>query len=81
VYEIAYDRAVRTERFFLGKSPVFVAEGLFAGDITPACRERGILADAVVVWRKPWKNFVRRLLRDLVERRKPPLTLLRRGLA
>jgi uridine kinase len=52
VYEIAHDRAVRTERFFLGKSPVFVAEGLFAGDIAPACRERGILADAVVVWRK-----------------------------
>ena len=29
--------------------------------------------------RAPWKNFVRRFARDLVERRKPPLTLWRRG--
>jgi threonine/homoserine/homoserine lactone efflux protein len=43
------------------------------------CRERGILADAVVLHRAPWKNFVRRLARDLAERRKPPLTLWRRG--
>ena len=38
------------------------------------------LPDAIVVHRKPWKNFVRRLVRDLAERRKPPLTLLRRGI-
>ncbi len=81
VYDIAHDRAVRTERFTTGTSPVFVAEGLFAGDIAPVCRERGILADAIVVRRRPWKNFVRRLARDLAERRKPPLTLLRRGIA
>jgi uridine kinase len=81
VYDIAQDRAVRTERFSVGTSPVFVAEGLFAGHIAPACKERGILADAIVVWRKPWKNFVRRLVRDLAERRKPPRTLIRRGVA
>jgi uridine kinase len=33
----------------------------------------------VVLHRAPWKNFVRRLARDLAERRKPPLTLWRRG--
>jgi uridine kinase len=81
VYDIAHDRVVRTERFTAGASPVIVAEGLFAGDIAPECRELGILADAIVVHRKPWKNFVRRLVRDLAERRKPPLTLLRRGIA
>ncbi|HEX5996139.1 MAG TPA: hypothetical protein VFY84_13445 [Jiangellales bacterium] len=81
VYDIAHDRVVRTERFTAGSSPVIVAEGLFAGDIAPECRERGILADAIVVHRRPWKNFVRRLVRDLAERRKPALTLLRRGLA
>ncbi|HEX6235500.1 MAG TPA: uridine kinase [Jiangellaceae bacterium] len=80
VYDIAHDRAVRTQRFSVGTAPVFVAEGLFAADIVPACRERGILADAIVVRRRPWKNFVRRLVRDLAERRKPPLTLVRRGL-
>jgi uridine kinase len=42
-------------------------------------RERGLLADAVVLTRAPWKNFVRRLARDLAERRKPPATLWRRG--
>lgn len=81
VYDIAHDRVVRTERFTAGSSPVIVAEGLFAGDIVPECRERGILADAIVVHRRPWNNFVRRLVRDLAERRKPPLTLLRRGIA
>jgi uridine kinase len=81
VYDIAHDRAVRTVRFSVGASPVFVAEGLFAGDIAPICRDREILADAIVVQRKPWKNLVRRLVRDLAERRKPPLTLIRRGLA
>ena len=29
--------------------------------------------------RAPWKNFVRRFARDLAERRKPPVTLWRRG--
>lgn len=81
VYDIAHDKVVRTERFTAGTAPVAVAEGLFAGEIAPECRDRGILADAIVVHRKPWKNFVRRLLRDLAERRKPPLTLLRRGVA
>jgi uridine kinase len=57
----------------------FVAEGLFAAEIVEACRDRGILGEAIVLRRAPWKNFARRLVRDLVERRKPPLTLLRRG--
>lgn len=79
VYDIAHDRTVGTELFTVGAAPVFVAEGLFAAEIADECRARGILADAVVLHRKPWKNFVRRLARDLVEHRKPPLTLLRRG--
>ena len=56
-----------------------VAEGVFAAEIVAACRDRGILADAVVLHRAPWKNFVRRFARDLAERRKPPVTLWRRG--
>ena len=35
--------------------------------------------DAIVIVRDPWKNLVRRAARDLRERRKPPLTILRRG--
>lgn len=80
VYELAHDRASTTRRFDLGGVPVFVAEGVFAAEVVPACRARGLLAEALVLTRAPWKNFVRRLSRDLVERRKPPLTLVRRGL-
>ncbi|MBB5788289.1 uridine kinase family protein [Jiangella mangrovi] len=79
VYDIAHDRTVGTELFTVGATPVFVAEGLFAAEIVEECRARGILADAMVLRRKPWKNFLRRLTRDLAEHRKPPLTLLRRG--
>lgn len=79
VYDIAHDRTVGTERFSVGATPVFIAEGLFAAEILDECRARGILGDAIVLHRKPWKNFLRRLTRDLAEHRKPPLTLLRRG--
>jgi uridine kinase len=81
VYDISQDRAVSTRRVSVGASAAFVAEGLFAGELVEGCRKRGILADAIVVSRAPWKNFARRLSRDLVERRKPPLTLVRRGRA
>ncbi len=45
------------------------------------CRDAGLLADAIVVDRAPWKNYARRLARDLAERRKPPMTVIRRGRA
>ena len=79
VYDIAHDRATSTRRFSVDGSRAFVAEGIFAAEIVASLRDAGILADAIVVRRAPWKNFVRRLVRDLAERRKPPLTLLRRG--
>ncbi len=79
VYDIAHDRATSRRVFDTAGAPVFVAEGLFAAEIVAACRGRGILAEALVLSRRPWKNFVRRLARDLREHRKPPVTLLRRG--
>ena len=81
VYDLSQDRAVGERTFEVGDVAIFVAEGLFAGELVAGCREHGILADAIVVYRKPWKNFARRLSRDLAERRKPPVTLLRRGRA
>ena len=80
-YDISRDRAVGTTRFSRNGHDAFVAEGVFVGSIVAECRRRGLLADAVVIRRPPWKNFARRLARDLSERRKPPLTLLRRGRA
>jgi uridine kinase len=80
VYDIAHDARTGTAHFSLGGATVFVAEGIFAAEIAAECRRCGILAEAIVVHRAPWKNFLRRLLRDLAERRKPPVTLVRRGL-
>lgn len=79
VYDILQDRSTGTSRFAIGDAAVFVAEGIFAAEIAADCRSRGLLAEAIVVRRAPWKNFARRLVRDLAERRKPPITLLRRG--
>jgi uridine kinase len=45
-----------------------------------ACRDAGLLADALCLQMHPAQTFVRRLARDLVESRKPPLTLVKRGL-
>ncbi|OUZ11048.1 ATP-binding protein [Aeromicrobium sp. PE09-221] len=59
----------------------FIAEGLFAPDIVAACRERGLLADAICLVRPRLLTFALRLARDLRESRKPPGVLLRRGWA
>jgi uridine kinase len=80
-YDISRDRAVGTTLFSRREHAAFIAEGIFVGEIVQRCRDAGLLADAVVINRAPWKNFARRLARDLAERRKPPLTLLRRGRA
>ena len=81
VYDIAHDGRVGTRCFDVGEAAAFVGTGIFAAELVPALRERGLLADAVVVHRSRPKNFLRRLRRDLMEHRKPPWTLVRRGLA
>ena len=81
VYDIAQDGRVGSRQFDVGAHSRFVGTGIFAAEIVAACAERGLLADAVVVRRSRWKNFLRRLRRDLTEHRKPPLTLVRRGIA
>jgi uridine kinase len=58
-----------------------VAEGIFAAEIVADLRAAGMLHSAWCVRHPRWVTFVRRLVRDLLERRKPPLVLLRRGLA
>lgn len=81
VYDMAQDGRVGSRRFDVGGHSRLVGTGIFAAEIVAACAERGVLADAVVVRRARWKNFLRRLRRDLAERRKPALTLVRRGIA
>jgi uridine kinase len=79
VYAIGADRRTGHRTLRLGGARLFVAEGIFAAEIVARCRALGVLADAVALRRPAWLTFSRRLVRDLVERRKPPPVLLRRG--
>jgi uridine kinase len=85
VYDIPTSRRTGTVRFDLGDSRVFVAEGIFAAELVPLLRgdpqRTQLLADALCLTLHPAVTFGRRLLRDLAEMRKPPLTLVRRGFA
>lgn len=81
VYDIPTSRAVGTHRIEVGEAPLVVAEGIFAAELAAACTDADILADALCLTLRPSVTFWRRLVRDLRESRKPPLTLLRRGWA
>jgi uridine kinase len=80
IYDIAADGTVGHRPVTTGDSPLIVAEGIFADQITGALRDRDLLATAICVYHHRLVTFVRRFQRDLREHRKPPLTLLRRGL-
>lgn len=80
VYDIAADGTVGHRPVSIGDAPLIVAEGIFADQITGTLRERGLLAAAICVYHHRVVTFARRFQRDLREHRKPPLTLLRRGL-
>jgi len=79
-YDIATSRRTGHSRLDLAGAPVLVAEGIFAACLVTACHEAGLLADALCLQMHPAQTFVRRLARDLTQSRKPPLTLVRRGL-
>jgi uridine kinase len=79
VYEIARNGRCGSQVLDLDGSPFFVAEGIFAPEVVHGCAERGLLAAAYCVRQHRLVTFWRRLTRDLRERRKPPLVLVRRG--
>jgi uridine kinase len=81
VYDIAQSRAVGSTTVTARPDDLVLAEGIFAAETIAQLRERGLLAGAYCVHHRPIVTFARRLVRDLRERRKPPWTLLRRGLA
>lgn len=80
VYDIGRSEKVAERLFHLSGAPLFIAEGIFAAEIVTACAEFSVLADAVALRRPRTVTFIRRLTRDLAERRKPPALLMRRGL-
>jgi uridine kinase len=83
VYDIPTSRRTGTQRLDLAGARIFVAEGVFAAELVPLLRALPdgdqLLADALCLTLHPAVTFGRRLLRDLAESRKPPLTLVRRG--
>ncbi|MDG4860469.1 ATP-binding protein [Streptomyces sp. T-3] len=79
VYDIATSSRVGAEALDIERTPLFIAEGIFAADIVERCRELGVLADALCLRGRPSTTFRRRLLRDLKEGRKSVPFLLRRG--
>ncbi len=81
VYDIAHDGRTGWQRLDLAGAAYFVAEGIFAQEVVPRAKESGLLADALCIRQHRVVTFWRRLARDLKERRKPPLVLVRRGLA
>jgi uridine kinase len=81
VYDIARSASVGATRIDAPPDSLVVAEGIFAAEIIDDLRNVGILHSAWCVRHGRWVTFARRLVRDLAERRKPPVVLLRRGLA
>lgn len=79
-YDIATSRAVGHREITAGPDDLVVAEGIFAAEIVDRLRAHGLLHSAWCVRHHRLQTFALRLVRDLRERRKPPLTLLRRGL-
>jgi uridine kinase len=80
IYDISVDGTVGHRPVSTEGSPLVIAEGIFADQIVAALRERNLLAAAICVRHHRLVTFVRRFQRDLREHRKPPFTLLRRGL-
>ncbi|MGW3353833.1 uridine kinase family protein [Streptomyces bungoensis] len=79
VYDLALSARTGEETLHIGRTPLFIAEGIFAAEIVERCRERGLLADALCLNRGAVTTFRRRFLRDLQEGRKSVPFLLRRG--
>ncbi|AEY91290.1 uridine kinase family protein [Streptomyces olivaceoviridis] len=79
VYDISLSARTGEETLHIGRTPLFIAEGIFAAEIVERCRELGLLADALCLSRGPATTFRRRFLRDLKEGRKSVPFLLRRG--
>lgn len=79
VYDISANARRGHHVLELGEARHFVAEGIFAAELSGACGDSGLSALTICVRRSRWVTFVLRLARDLREHRKPPLFLVKRG--
>lgn len=78
-YDISVSRATGRHTITAGPDDLVLAEGIFAAEAIADLRAAGLLHSAWCIRHHRWQTFFLRLARDLRERRKPPLTLLRRG--
>ena len=81
VYDIPTSRRTGWQALSLDGAPLVIAEGIFAHHVVGPLRSLDLLAAAYCLRQHPMVTFWRRLTRDLREHRKPPLVLVRRGLA
>lgn len=81
IYDIPTNRRTGTRIEELDGARFVLAEGIFAPEIIEDLKKEGVLADAICLQRPRVQTFWFRLMRDLDEARKPPLNLLRRGMA
>jgi uridine kinase len=80
-YSIAESRRTGSHQVRLDGASCLTAEGIFAIEFLATCRAAGLEVDAIYLDRPAPLVFWLRLRRDLAKKRKPPLILLRRGLA
>ena len=80
-YDITTSRTVGHSAVTADPGQLILAEGIFAAEIIADLTAAGVLAAAYCVHSGRWLTFLRRLVRDLAERRKPPWILWRRGLS
>lgn len=80
IYDISTSRRTGLAHADVTGAPFVIAEGIFAAELIADATSHDILADALCISRPRAQTFIFRLMRDLAEARKPPLTLIRRGL-
>ena len=81
VYDLSQSRTVGSATVTAAPGELVLAEGIFAAEVVQELKAAGVLHSAWCIHHRPFVTFVRRLARDLKERRKPPMVLVRRGLA
>lgn len=80
-YSIAESRRVGWHTVCSGGHDAVIAEGIFAIELLPHARAAGLAVEPIYLDRSRWLVAVLRLRRDLAQKRKPALVLLRRGWA
>lgn len=80
LYDISASRATGRRAVSARPDDLILAEGIFAAEAIAGLEAAGLLHSAWCIRHHRLHTFLLRFFRDLAERRKPPLTLLKRGL-